>query len=959
MKLVIDIAKNRRKRVLSCTAITLFFVIASGCSTSGPSDLAPIVETSTSEGISPSLIIQTPVSGNFGTSENPIVVGADYASTFYPEILSQWQEWARRLEEATGLKFAVQPRSATELELLEAMRTGEIHLASLSALAYVFAYDRGWVEPAANFVENWNGQDARGIMFIARVDSDFNPGSLSQVLKQLKGKRPCYRELYPEFPGLAPLDEYILPSGLLALHSISTSNPAFIGDKNGLASVEAGVFYKFCDFAAVDAISQEQFKNNLPRGISSFSKWSQDMQILFTTPPINPVGMIATSSILPRSIQAQIRQAVLSVPAIDTATTSFKIPNMPLYDEFKRIVDFSAVDIQEYLDLPIWTPEPALLANQQWIAAPQDILVADVPMQGGPPFLPYMNDQPLNRLVLPAIYAELVRIDAEGSYFPYLVENLPTLQNQLARFIGVGEDRQFEVEFRLRSNLTWQDGYPLTANDLVFSWNLVMDPAWPGSHYGQAGYAPEIFVSSVEALSPNRVVYRFMSQRELREVIQSGGRLGDLSLYAGLAQHLGPVVPLDYMDVGRNVFPEHLLRNIAIKDVSTSEFARRPIFAGSYRLIESGQPDKQIILETFENFTLGKPQIARVIFGASYYSEGVVSSSLLPPDLLAQALQTKAVQAQLGSPGVRLRQGEDVVAYDSLFARDLANVIWTPSTSWEVLDFNLDNSHLSDLRVRQAIAHAINRQMVINQVLAGHAGIMKSYLPAWHPFYAGDLILPGYAYDPGEARILLKKAGYDLSSFPATHPTRGPLILRLGSMDVNLYPRPPIAAIIKENLAQVGIQVDVQFYLWQDFEGQDCSAVRNGRNFDLGMAGWGGASVLFPVGWLEQATALENIPTSENGCPYEKSNWSGWRNSRAEAIRVQLADGNLALEYPDNYKQLWVEHQLLWATELPSLPLFNMERPVVIAPNLVGVLPSPLAFVGVEETWNIFEWELK
>lgn len=173
-----------------------------------------------------------------------------------------------------------------------------------------------------------------------------------------------------------------------------------------------------------------------------------------------------------------------------------------------------------------------------------------------------------------------------------------------------------------------------------------------------------------------------------------------------------------------------------------------------------------------------------------------------------------------------------------------------------------------------------------------------------------------------------------------------------------MYPRPPIAAAIQKQLARVGIQVEVKFFTWPEFEGQDCSAIRNGRKFDLGLAAWVGMD-LYPIGWVEQATAITSIPTAENGCPLEKSNWSGWRNPQAEAIRVRLDDGRLALEHPDEYFQLWAEHQRLWATELPSLPLFNMERPVATAPQLPGVRPSPFSFCGVNDTWNIFEWVLK
>lgn len=125
------------------------------------------------------------------------------------------------------------------------------------------------------------------------------------------------------------------------------------------------------------------------------------------------------------------------------------------------------------------------------------------------------------------------------------------------------------------------------------------------------------------------------------------------------------------------------------------------------------------------------------------------------------------------------------------------------------------------------------------------------------------------------------------------------------------------------------------------------------------MMGWTGGLGPYPIRWVQQTTATESVPTPENGCPYEKSNSAGWRNAEADALLAQLKDGQLALEYPKAYQQAWADHQRLWATELPSLPLFNAERPVMVAPQWVGVQPSPFAFNGVEDTWNIYEWMLK
>jgi ABC-type transport system substrate-binding protein len=604
------------------------------------------------------------------------------------------------------------------------------------------------------------------------------------------------------------------------------------------------------------------------------------------------------------------------------------------------------------------TSQRAVVSQTSTPPSKSSTVVMDINLTGGAPFIPFTEQSyyVLNRLVLPAIYAELVRMDSKGNYIPYLAMSVPSMDNGLVRFVGQGDSEHLEVEFRLRSNLHWQDGQSLTADDLSFSWNLAMDPDWPGLHYGQIRpAAAEVYVDSVEALAPDRVMYRFMSESEAREVSRTGGRLGNSELYADLAKQVGPVVPLDYLDVGRNVFPKHILQDIPTKSIAKSNFARRPVYAGAYQLVEGGGPDQSVVLEAFDGFALGKPSIERIEFGLPEGGTPYWET----PDALAPLLEAGTIQAQLALPAVASLEGKiDPSAYDKLANQGHAVVQWVPRDGWEVLDFNLDNPHLTDLRVRQAIAYAIDRQAIIDMALGGHGKLMRSYFPSWHPLYAGDSVLPDYSYDPEKGRALLREAGYNLSETPAVHPTRGPLILQFASMDVTAYPRQPIAALIQAQLAEIGIQVDVTFYSWPEFEGKDCTAIRNGRHFDLGMAGWLHSPTLYPIDFLDESTSSAGIPTADNGCPLGKSNWSGWRNAQADAILAKLKDGRLALEQPEQYHLLWAEHQRLWASELPSLPLFNWERPVTYVPALRGLNPSPFAFGAVEDTWNVFEWYL-
>jgi ABC-type transport system substrate-binding protein len=340
----------------------------------------------------------------------------------------------------------------------------------------------------------------------------------------------------------------------------------------------------------------------------TFEEWAAQMQVLYTTPPIEPGYVLAFSAALEAAARQQLAGAVQSQPAPypEHGWLAFDEQQDALYDQFQALVDASGVDVAQYLSRPWGIVQEAVAAVPTPTPAPLDgALLIDTWLQGGEPFLPYVNSSSLNNLVMPAIYAEPVRLDAQANYIPYLAAEVPTFENGLLRFVGQGEDETLEVEFRLRPGLTWQDGQPLTADDLAFSWELVMQPGWPGDHWGESGRAAEIYVASVEALAPDRVVYRLMSQRQARAAAQDGGRLEDASFYAGLAEQVGPVVPLDYLEVGRNVLPQHLLADIPPDQVVASDFARRPVYAGAYRLVEGGDQDQPVVLEAFDGFALG------------------------------------------------------------------------------------------------------------------------------------------------------------------------------------------------------------------------------------------------------------------------------------------------------------------------------------------------------------------
>ncbi len=269
--------------------------------------------------------------------------------------LEIYETWARKLGEGIGLNVILVPRPKTEMEALEALRDGRIHIVTMQPLAYLVGNEQGWVEPGP--IEIFGEQEAEAIMFISRTDTGFLPGEPPDVLQQLEGSSACW----PETRNLDSriktrefdLPSYILPLGLLRLNGVENVWPVM---KEGLNSndywpaLHEAVFLEQCDFAAIRALSPEDFLSGSPNVDSG--EWRRKMQILFTTQPINPFySLFGFSSTLPEAVREQLTQAILanSGPYENNEYSPF---NETLYDEFRRIALASGLDIQSFLTTP-------------------------------------------------------------------------------------------------------------------------------------------------------------------------------------------------------------------------------------------------------------------------------------------------------------------------------------------------------------------------------------------------------------------------------------------------------------------------------------------------------------------------------------------------------------------------------------------------------------------------------
>lgn len=315
------------------------------------------------------------------------------------------------------------------------------------------------------------------------------------------------------------------------------------------------------------------------------------------------------------------------------------------------------------------------------------------------PIFEYRNapDRDVDRLV----FSGLVRFDSTG---------MPV--GDLAQGWVIGDDNT-TYTFILRPDAVWQDGQPVTAQDVVYTYGLLQDKAYAGPA-DLAALWQSVKVEAVE----DKVV-RFT-----------------------LPEPYAPF--LDYLTVG--LLPDHLLHGVGVAQLDNQTFNLQPVGTGPYRvqtLILKNDAIAGVTLVPFDKYYGGQPYLSQIDF-LYYPSQDAAFADLQAGTVMGLGgLSAEEVGALMGDK-----------QYNLYTAR-------TPESSLILLNLNnSDVPFLGDRNIRQALLLAINRQKIIDTIYQGQA------VPAAGPIlpgtWAADPSLTPVDYDPDAAARLLDGAGWTI-----------------------------------------------------------------------------------------------------------------------------------------------------------------------------------------------------
>ena len=326
---------------------------------------------------------------------------------------------------------------------------------------------------------------------------------------------------------------------------------------------------------------------------------------------------------------------------------------------------------------------------------------------------------------------------------------------------------------------------------------------------------------------------------------------------------------------------------------SGREFWRNPVGSGPFRFV-SQRIDQDVVIERNPYSWSVQPLIARVRFA-------------VVPDAI-----TESLELEKGSGDVEINS-LPMDALPVLAKRSDLVVQDSPGTEIQYLAFNTRDPILNDVRVRQAIAFSIDRELIIRTLLRGHARVASSLLPAGHWAWTGDVA--HYDYDPAQAEKLLDEAGYRRGA--------GGVRLHL-TMKTSTDDRARLlAAVLQQQLAKVGIALAIRSNEFATFY----SDVTRGA-FQMYSLYW--------IGGNEQPDIFSYV-FSTSRFPPKGANRGHYSNPRLDALLDHAAQVSDA----DKRREDYVEAQKILARDLPAINLWYLDTVVVHSRRLTNVIPSP------------------
>jgi peptide/nickel transport system substrate-binding protein len=493
---------------------------------------------------------------------------------------------------------------------------------------------------------------------------------------------------------------------------------------------------------------------------------------------------------------------------------------------------------------------------------------------------PVLSDELFVTDVCQFIYSGLIDYDDRGRAVPDLALAIPTQANGL-----ISRDGRI-VTYHLRRGVKFSDGVALTSSDVKFTYDQIMNPR-NNVPYRQ----PYDDVAAIDTPDAYTVVVHLKEPS---------------APFVGTFMHNGIV---------GSIMPKHLLDSFA--DLNHVEFNNHPVGSGPF-VVKSWQPGSLLDLTANPQYWRGPPRLREIQF------------EIIP--------NQNTLLTLVRSGGVDLYFNAPETQASALAQAQGFHVTAVPNMNYEHIVFNCARPPFDDVRVRRAMAYAIDWRRLQHSAYrgVGHPGMTDVSPLSW----AYDPSVHDYPHDPVQARELLAQAGW-LPGADGVRARNGQrLSVEIASV-AGATVRADVEQLVQADLRPVGVEIQVRNYPANLlFAPLGANGVLASGKFDMALYGWS-----YTVPDPDDTATLGPKSLPPNGVNY------------AFYVDRQLGDWQRAgrISYdPAQRKIYYAKIQRRIHDEVPIYTIVWRANVDAVSDRLINFKPAP----AISDFWNSYEWNI-